>query len=79
MYLGLLCRYGPLPLKIFSFMSGGLCKGIRFVSREANGVAYSLAQLVISLDDGHVWMEDCLSSISSLVIAESVSSLVLIV
>ncbi|KAL5788267.1 hypothetical protein ACOSP7_005216 [Xanthoceras sorbifolium] len=72
MYLGLLCRYGPLPLK-------GLCKGIRFVSREANGVAYSLAQLVISLDDGLVWMEDCLSFISSLVIAESVSSLVLIV
>ncbi|KAL5811918.1 hypothetical protein ACOSQ3_026868 [Xanthoceras sorbifolium] len=78
-YIGILYFYfniifysGFVISDIIRLVADDRCKGIRFVPRVANGVAHSLAHLACSLYDDFVWMEDCPSSVFSLVLTESV-------
>lgn len=45
---------------------------IRFVHREANMVAHSLAKLALSIEKEKVWLEECPSQIFSSVLREKV-------
>ncbi|KAL5826799.1 hypothetical protein ACOSQ3_018640 [Xanthoceras sorbifolium] len=68
----LLSEIGLVSSNIARLVSDERCLGIRFTPRVANGVAHSLINLACLLDYDLVWMEDCSSSVCSLILAKSV-------